>query len=64
MRCRDGNELLGMISTAGTATVELGLEHSDTLAPDSWRPWGDTAVWTAPARPDQAFFRVFLNARP
>jgi len=53
-----------MISTAGTATVELGLEHSDTLAPDSWRPWGDTAVWTAPARPDQAFFRVFLNARP
>lgn len=57
-----GVPLMEVNPSTGQATIALELESSDTMQPGSWTPVGEPAVWVEPVRPDQAFFRVFLDS--
>lgn len=56
--------LIAVDPSSGRAELTFGLNYSDTLAPGSWKPLGNRAVWIDEARTNQAFYRVFLEDRP
>jgi hypothetical protein len=48
----------------GLVRLRMQLEISDTLAPDSWKAFGDAVLWDTAADADHSFFRIMVNPSP